>query len=60
MDRFRYLQPGVATILIYVGIKMILSPWLHVPIGISLGVIVGVLTTAIGASALRNRRERAP
>lgn len=60
MERFRYLQAGVATILVYVGLKMILSPWIHVPIGISLGVIVGVLATAVGASVLRARREQAP
>ena len=31
MDKFVYLKPGVALILVFVGGKMALSAWLHVP-----------------------------
>ena len=37
MDRFAYLKPGVALILVFVGGKMAVSAWLHVPILASLG-----------------------
>ena len=55
MDRFVYLKPGVALILLFVGAKMVGSAWVHVSTAISLGVIAGVLVVAIGASALRAR-----
>jgi tellurite resistance protein TerC len=59
LDRFAYLQVGVAVILTFVGIKMILSGWFHIPTPLSLGVIVLALATAIGASILKTRREAA-
>lgn len=56
-DRFDYLQPGLAVILAFVGIKMILSNWYHLPTSISLGFIALVLTVAIVASIRRQRPE---
>lgn len=56
MDRFEYLKPGVATILIFVGLKMVLNGWLHMPIGISLGVVVTIL---VGSVILSLRKTRA-
>ncbi len=43
MDQFVYLKPGVALILVFVGLKMVLSHWLHVPIVASLAVILLIL-----------------
>ena len=57
MDRFAYLRPGVAVILVFVGIKMTLSAWVHVPILASLGVILAILTVAVGLSLRRSARE---
>ena len=53
-SRFHYLQLGLAVILVYVGIKMILSNWYHIPTPISLGFIALVLVVAIVASIRRN------
>ncbi|MES2306796.1 MAG: TerC family protein [Gemmatimonadota bacterium] len=50
METFVYLKPGVAVILVFVGVKMVISAWVHIPILISLGVIVGVLSGAIWLS----------
>lgn len=50
MDRFVYLKAGVAFILVFVGIKMVLSGWFHIPILLSLAVIVLSLAVAIVAS----------
>lgn len=50
MDRFIHLKTGIAGILVFVGVKMLLSAWYHVPTGISLAVIVLFLATAIWAS----------
>jgi tellurite resistance protein TerC len=52
MDKFRYLKPAVAGILIFVGLKMGLSAWIHVSTGVSLAVILGLLTAGIAASVL--------
>jgi tellurite resistance protein TerC len=53
IGRFRYLNLGLATVLVFVGLKMTLADLVHVPVYISLAVIVGVLAAAIGASLLR-------
>jgi tellurite resistance protein TerC len=57
LDRFVYLKPGVAAILAFVGVKMLLSEWWHPPTWLSLAVIVGVLAVAIAASLVRVRRD---
>ena len=59
-DRFQYLNHGLAAILAFVGVKLILSftaeafsfpsADFHIPIAVSLGVIVFVLVVAIVAS----------
>ena len=49
-DKFDYLQPGLAVILAFVGGKMILSEWYHIPTFVSLGVIAAILAVAIIAS----------
>jgi tellurite resistance protein TerC len=50
MHRFVYLKLGLALVLIWVGIKMGLHDFVKIPTGISLGVIVLILTVAIVAS----------
>jgi tellurite resistance protein TerC len=51
--RVRYLKPGLAAILLFVGGKMLLYRWVHLPTGTSLSVIAGILVVAIVASWLR-------
>lgn len=51
MGLFRYLGLGLAFILVFIGVKMLLtSVSVHVPIGISLGVIAATLTVSVLAS----------
>ncbi len=57
MDKFAYLKPGVALILIFVGLKMTLSAWIHLPTLLSLAVIVLILITAVLLSLRRSARE---
>ena len=52
MLRFRYLRPALALILVFVGVKMAVAGIYHLPISVSLGAIVGVITTAVVASLL--------
>ena len=53
MDKFRYLKPAVAAILVFVGLKMGLSAWVHLPTGLSLAVILGLISAGVTASLLR-------
>jgi tellurite resistance protein TerC len=55
--RFAYLDVGLAVLLVFIGAKFMLSEVVHIGVGVSLLVIVGVMATAIGASLLRERRE---
>jgi tellurite resistance protein TerC len=57
MDKFHYLKLGLAAILSFVGLKMVLSDIYHIPITLSLFVIVALLGIAIGASLVRTRRQ---
>jgi TerC family integral membrane protein len=57
LDRFVYLKTGVAFILVFVGLKMLVSAWVHLPTLISLAVIVTTLAIAVGLSLWRNARE---
>jgi tellurite resistance protein TerC len=52
IDKFHYLNVGLAVVLIFVGIKMIVAEWYKVSIGVSLGVIAGVLTLSVVASMI--------
>ena len=53
MGRFRYLNLGLAAVLIYVGAKMTLSDVYEIPTYVSLGIIVSILGIAVVASLMR-------
>ena len=59
MDRFRFLNLGLAFILAFVGAKMLLSDVWHMPAWVSLAVIVGSLAAAVAASTVPRRLTRA-
>jgi tellurite resistance protein TerC len=52
MQLFRYLKFGLAVILVFIGIKMLVAPWVDISTAVSLGVIGGVLVLSVLASAL--------
>ena len=47
LTRLRYLKPGLAGILIFVGLKMLLYKWVELPTGTSLMIIAGILVVAL-------------
>jgi tellurite resistance protein TerC len=57
-NRFVYLQPGLALILVFVGVKMAISEWYKLPVVASLSVVASLLAISIIASLVRERRER--
>jgi len=58
VDKFRYLKPGLAALLIFAGMKILLADILPIPIPLSLAIIVGILVVAIGGSVLADRSGR--
>ncbi len=60
MNKFHYLKPGVALILLFVGIKMVASAWFHPPTLISLAVIITILAGSVVLSLARPRPEVGP
>jgi tellurite resistance protein TerC len=52
MKLFHYLNYGLAVILMFIGVKMLLSAKYEVPIWAALCVIAGLLATSVIASIL--------
>ena len=52
MDMFRYLKVGLSLVLCFVGAKMMIVDFYKIPIGLSLGVVAGILGVSIVASLL--------
>jgi tellurite resistance protein TerC len=60
-QRFHYLSHALGAVLVLVGIKMLISPWFHVPTPLSLAAIVLVLAAAIVLSLRRDpEKAKAP
>ncbi|MFL5655359.1 MAG: TerC family protein [Ktedonobacteraceae bacterium] len=56
MGKFYYLKLGLAVVLSYVGVKMVLADIYHIPTALSLAVIAVVLAVAVVASIVRAQR----
>jgi tellurite resistance protein TerC len=56
-EKFHYLSHALGAILIFVGVKMTVSHWVHVNTYLSLAVIVAILVGAIVVSVRHNRSE---
>ncbi|MCB0127253.1 MAG: hypothetical protein KDE58_33555, partial [Caldilineaceae bacterium] len=52
IDKFRYLKLGLAVVLTFVGVKMVIEGFVHIPTGLSLGIVAAILTVAVAASLL--------
>ncbi len=52
MNLFHYLKIGLAFILSFIGIKMLIADFYHMPTAIALGVVAGVLTISVVASMI--------
>jgi tellurite resistance protein TerC len=52
LGRLRYLTAGLSFVLAFIGAKMIVEPWVHISVEISLGIVAGILLVALAASLL--------
>jgi tellurite resistance protein TerC len=57
MDKFQYLKYGLAAVLTFVGVKMVIVDLYKIPVGVSLLVVAGILTISILASLWKARTE---
>ena len=56
-DKFNYLQQGIAIVLLFIGAKMLVEKWIHIPVWISLLIIVLCIGGSILYSIFYNRKE---
>jgi tellurite resistance protein TerC len=59
MGMFRYLHYGLVTVLLFIGIKMLISDAYDMPVGVALGGVGGVLVVSIVVSLLHPLRKEA-
>ncbi len=59
MKRFTLVKYSLILILIFIGAKMILEKWVHISVGISLGVVVSLLAIGVIASLIKTREKPA-
>jgi tellurite resistance protein TerC len=57
MDSFHYLSHGLSAILIFIGLKMLVADFVHIPILLSLGVVAVILGVSVVASLRRRRAD---
>lgn len=50
VDKFHYLKVGLSIVLIFIGLKMLGESFVHIPIGVSLGVVAVILIASVVAS----------
>lgn len=55
-DRFIFLKYGLAFVLSFIGVKMLIMHWIHIPVAISLSVVFGALGSSILISLIYNRQ----
>ena len=61
MDRFKYLHYGLALVLIFIGVKMLLEIWhLSIPTWLSLAVVLGLIAASVVVSLVATRRAPRP
>ena len=56
-ERFSMLKYGLSVILVFIGIKMLIVDFYHIPIGISLGVVGGILALTLLINAWVNKQN---
>ncbi len=55
-SKFDFLQQGIAIVLVFIGLKMLVAKWVHIPVWISLLMIVFCISGSIVYSIYHKRR----
>jgi len=56
MDKFKYLKYSLIVLLLFIGVKMLLLEVFHMSIGVSLGLIVLILSAGVIASIFSDKK----
>lgn len=56
-ERFVFLKYGLAFVLSFIGLKMLMMHWVHIPISISLSVVFGALGASILTSLIYTKKQ---
>ncbi len=56
-DRFHLLKYGLAMVLTFIGTKMLIMPWYHVPVGASLAIVAVLIGSSVIASLIATRKR---
>ncbi len=56
-ERFSMLKYGLSVILVFIGVKMLIVDFFHIPIAISLGIVGGILALTLIINAVVNYRN---
>ncbi len=57
MEKFYYLKPGLIAILMFIGVKMVVSEMIEISTTVSLGVVLGILGTVLAMSFVRAKKH---
>ena len=55
-DRFHLLKYGLAMVLTFIGAKMLIAPWYHVPVQASLAIVAVLIGASVAASLIATRK----
>jgi len=58
-DRFHLLKYGLAMVLTFIGTKMLIMPWYHVPVQASLAIVAILIGSSVIASLIATRKKAA-
>jgi tellurite resistance protein TerC len=53
-----YLNYGISLVLAFIGVKIVIQPWVHIPVALSLAVVFGTLALAALASLLVRQQQK--
>lgn len=56
-DRFHLLKYGLAMVLTFIGAKMLIAPWYHVPVTASLAIVAVLISASVVASLIATRKS---
>ncbi|MDP1682936.1 MAG: TerC family protein [Burkholderiales bacterium] len=56
-DRFHLLKYGLAMVLTFIGAKMLVAPWYHVPVAASLAIVAVLIGASVIASLIATRPD---
>jgi len=57
-DKFEFLQQGIAVVLAFIGLKMLIDHWFHIPIWVSLLMIVVCISASVIYSVYHRAKRK--